>query len=239
MACSHRALPARRGFTIVELLVVITVIAILAMMLTPVVRAVRRTAKTTACLNNVKQCAGALHFYLEDSREHCPPWIPHDRCVPVHGNAWWTTIHYLLQVYADEPRNCWTCPADDTQDCTPWDGGYNGGDRLSGYRNGCSYFYNNGGGNWRQAAFEGLSYSDERCYRHGKHCDDIPNPSRKIAMCCWSAHNFWPVSGGCPDRQQWWHSDPPDLRVPLGFLDLRAEAVVIQATKSETPQYRW
>ena len=242
--------PARRtprgpsrpaAFTLIELLVVIAIISMLAMLLLPVFRAVRRAARTTQCVHNVQQCAHALQFYLDESRQVCPPWIPFDYCEPAHGNAWWTCIHYLLQVYAENPQRLWHCPSDDSNDCTPWDGsGHNGGDRYNGYRHGCSYVYNNGGGSSTHEYFEGLSYNDaERRYKYGKNLEDIPNPSKKIAMFCWCAHNFWSGYGHGRERLQWWHSDPPELKAPVAFLDGSAVAVVMQPGEPETGQYRW
>lgn len=77
---SDSAGTGRRGFTMIELLVVVAVIAILCGLLLPAVQAAREVARRAQCVNNLKQLGIGLHSYAD-----LHGWFPPNTLLPSRG----------------------------------------------------------------------------------------------------------------------------------------------------------
>lgn len=111
----------RQGFTLVELLVVIAVVAILAGLLLPVLGRVKGKARDLGCLNNLKQWGVATHIFASDNGDLLPKdgapngastnegWyvdLPRILSLPPYHQQPWRT-----NASADPGRTAWICPS--------------------------------------------------------------------------------------------------------------------------------
>ncbi len=64
--------PRRRGFTLVEILVVVSVIALLIAVLLPALRGAREQAKLAVCASNLRQIGTCIHLYSGENRGYIP-----------------------------------------------------------------------------------------------------------------------------------------------------------------------
>jgi prepilin-type N-terminal cleavage/methylation domain-containing protein/prepilin-type processing-associated H-X9-DG protein len=82
--------PHRDGFTLVELLVVITIIGVLIALLLPAVQAAREAARQSQCANNFRQVGVGLHNYASAKGVFPQGLIERNR--PYGGWSWSTFI---------------------------------------------------------------------------------------------------------------------------------------------------
>src|SRR5690242_2739437 len=100
---SSRELRASAGFTLVELLVVIGIIAVLISILLPALQAVRRQALQLKCAANLHSQGQALTMYVQQ-------YGYYPGCMHGGGYAVWPT---RLRLFLNKNSDVFYCPAAD------------------------------------------------------------------------------------------------------------------------------
>ena len=103
-------------FTLIELLIVITIIAVLASLLLPSLNKARERAKNTSCLSNLKQQSTAFLMYVDDNKGFLPYSFRLESICDLGGEldccykgfAWAMSIKHYLGGYGKSML----CPSD-------------------------------------------------------------------------------------------------------------------------------
>ncbi len=98
---AEAASPSTFAFTLVELLVVITIIGVLIAILLPAVQAAREAARRMQCMNNLKQIGLALHNYVAANGVFPPSFCIQPGTTLTGNNGSWS-VHGRLLPYLEQ-----------------------------------------------------------------------------------------------------------------------------------------
>jgi len=98
------------GFTLVELLVVISIIMLLGALLAPALSRSRAMAQRTKCMSNLRQIGMATQFYVNDYGSYPSAWQS--------STSRWMD---LIKPYLEKKSYVYWCPSDPVQTTLPWD----------------------------------------------------------------------------------------------------------------------
>ena len=101
MRCSRQK---TQGFTLLELLTVVAIIAVLCSILVPALQTVRKSAQQASCASNMRQIGSALLLYAASNNNK----LPETSHTAAFGQSW----IYMLSDYLGDCDEVRICPAD-------------------------------------------------------------------------------------------------------------------------------
>ena len=158
-----------RAFTLIEFLIVITIIAILIAIILPSLKAARSAAQSVGCLSNEKQFAIALHLFFEDHNG----LFPYANNYAKKDTYWINNLapYYNAATEVDEKDSEWHDPARDV-----------------------IYLFNNPTARSAHYIVMGSQFMfiDSRVNYHRTSIDDVKVPTKTMWMHCGWTYTYMP-----------------------------------------------
>ena len=117
----------KRGFTIIELLVVISIVAVLIAILLPAIGKARETARRAICQGNLRHWFLATEIYANDARDYYPGIVAFGQgfagtaAYQAIGDSqpqWMRNATNIMPEYLDKAITC--CPSADPFSLKTW-----------------------------------------------------------------------------------------------------------------------
>lgn len=109
--CGHRTETGKRGrglragFTLIDVLVAMAVIAVLIGLMIPTLSGVRETARTVVCSSNIRQIGIGMAMYADDAKGEIPFSRNYNKSL-ANSSANFST-NWLMQLRIAPPTNAW------------------------------------------------------------------------------------------------------------------------------------
>ena len=202
----------RSAFSLIELLVTISIIAILAAILLPVLSSARRKAQRVTCQSNLRQLSVATFLYSQDNSDNLPfAWYDDSDASENNFFALLTPLLYRVDFdgYGDFESKVFMCPKRMTEPLV-------GPNPMR-----ISYGMN---------AYNSIEFPDP----HTRRLAQVPNPSGTLMIADIAfAYNHPPIKRPDPDQVGYKH----DSKANIIFFDGHAAANSVLQTNTVTVNF--
>jgi prepilin-type N-terminal cleavage/methylation domain-containing protein/prepilin-type processing-associated H-X9-DG protein len=170
------------SFTLLELLVCISIIAVLAALIVPSVSSAKESAFKAKCASNLRQVGMAIEYYKEDNDQYYP-------FKPPTTMTYWMKddlMNMLGSNYLQQNWSVFSCPSTRNR--------YDIANRTNSAGGRMDYEINSG--------IFGMNRFGTNGYWHGapyNRCESITIPTIAVVIYDWPGPNYYPPMNGSPD----------------------------------------